>query len=107
MATAASSKKAAPRGKAFPKGKSGNPTGRPKRTEEEVSLIEACKAKTNDALTVIEALMRGADKDSVKLSAAQYIIDRGWGRPVQQTELMGKDGSAFEITHKVINVVGL
>lgn len=79
--SAESSKK--PRGKSFAKGQSGNPGGRPKRTQEEVDLIVACKGKTKDALDTITRLMMSADKDSVKLSAATYLIDRGWGKATQ------------------------
>ena len=81
MSSAESSKK--PRGKAFPKGVSGNPGGRPRRTEEEVELISACKEKTKEALDVITKLMTSSKQDTVKLGAATYIIDRGWGKATQ------------------------
>ncbi len=64
----------------YVKGGSGNPSGRPKRTPEELDLIAACKAKTPAALEVIEKLMNGASSDAVKLNAAVSIIDRGFGR---------------------------
>ena len=75
------------RGRPFPKGVSGNPGGRPKRTAEEVDLIAACKAKTPEALGVIEDLMENSDNDRVRLAAAEYILDRAWGRPTQRQEL--------------------
>jgi len=82
---AANSKKK-PRGKAFAAGKSGNPAGRPKRTEEELDLIAACKSKTVDALERIERLMTTARSDSVQLSAATFIIERAYGKAVQPTD---------------------
>jgi hypothetical protein len=66
-----------PRGRPFRKGASGNPGGRPKRTPEEVQLIEACRAKTPEALDVIQELMDNSANDRVRLAAAQFIIERG------------------------------
>lgn len=80
-----------PRGKPFAKGLSGNPTGRPRRTPEEVELADACRAKTKDALEVIEGLMRTSDNDRVRLAAAQFIIERGWGRAPERIELMASE----------------
>ncbi len=64
----------------YAKGGSGNPSGRPKRTPEELDLIAASKAKTPAALEVIERLMTSASSDAVKLNAAISIIERGYGR---------------------------
>ena len=77
-----------PRGKPFEKGKSGNPGGRPKRTPEEVSLIEACREKTPEALETILELMEQSSNDRVRLAAAQYVIERGWGKAPERIELI-------------------
>mgnify|MGYP001569449425 CR=1 FL=1 len=71
------------KGKPFPKGVTGNPGGRPKRTAEEMDLIAACKERTPEALKVIEGLMVGAASDSVRLNSAIYIIDRAYGKATQ------------------------
>ena len=82
-----------PRGRPFAKGVSGNPGGRPKRTEDEAALAEACRAKTPEALAVVESLMHGSDNDRVRLAAAQFIIERGWGRAPEKIELVdNRDG---------------
>ena len=88
MNSVAAISKNLPRGKPFAKGLSGNPTGRPRRTPEEVTLAESCRAKTREALEVIEGLMRTSDNDRVRLAAAQFIIERGWGRAPERIELM-------------------
>lgn len=75
-----------PRGKPFKKGLSGNPGGRPKRKAEEVDLIEACKQKTPEALDVIETLMHEGSNERVRLAAAAFIIERGWGKATKRVE---------------------
>ena len=62
------------------KGKCPNPGGRPKRTAEELDLITACKQKTPEALGTVVELMQNSKNERVRLSAAQYVIDRGWGK---------------------------
>lgn len=76
---------------AFKPGQSGNPGGRPKRTQEEIDLIEACKAKTVEALSVIESIMYSGENERNKLTAALAILERGWGKPTQpvQGEMVG------------------
>lgn len=81
----------------FEKGKSGNPGGRVKRTQEELDLIDACKKRTPDALNVIGSIMEHGENERNRLLAAQYIIDRAYGKAVQQTELTGKGGEPFTI----------
>lgn len=88
MKTAQKSKeKAKPRGRPIAKGQVLNPGGRPKKTPEELDLIAACKAKTPEALDVIVNIMMNSDKDAVRLSAAQSIIERGYGKAVQPQDV--------------------
>ena len=78
----------------FAKGQSGNPGGRPK---DEYGLKELAKAKTKEAIETIIEIMR--DKEAphaARLNAACALLDRGHGKPVQMTEVTGKDGGAIE-----------
>lgn len=84
----------------FKPGKSGNPGGRPKRTPEEFAFEAACREKTTEALGMIQLLMRKADKDSVRLSAAIFILERGWGKAVQINEHTGKNREPIE--HRIV-----
>ncbi len=72
---------------AFVKGKSGNPGGRPAKTEQEFELIAACKGKTSDALAVILDIMQNGEKEPTRLAAAQAIIERAYGKPVQPQDI--------------------
>ncbi|TXH15307.1 MAG: hypothetical protein E6R03_07435 [Hyphomicrobiaceae bacterium] len=73
----------------FQKGKSGNPGGRTAKTEAERTLEQMCRDKTPKALATILNIMADGDSDKVKLSAAQYVIDRGWGKAAQAVVVEG------------------
>ena len=40
--------------------------------------------------------MHRADRDSVRLAAASFIVERGWGKAPQAIEHSGKDGDPIE-----------
>lgn len=95
-----SSKKAAKpkgKGKPFAKGASGNPGGRAKRTPEELDLIALCKDKTPLALDTIVKIMEKGEVEKNRLAAAQYVIDRAYGKAMQAVEMSGKDGGALTV----------
>lgn len=74
------------KGRPFPKGVTGNPGGRPKRTPQEIDLIAACKDKTPAALAVMVEIMEYGEIERNRLAAAQAIIERAYGKPVQPTD---------------------
>jgi hypothetical protein len=84
----------------FPKGKSGNPSGRPKKSKEQYALEAACKKLTPEAIDVILKTMRRNDMPKLQLEAAKYIVDRGYGKPRQ--EVTGPDGGDIPIGFRVI-----
>lgn len=86
--TADKPKRKAPK-TAFAKGKSGNPGGRPPKTDEERTLEAMCKEKTPAALNTILSIMGSGEQERARLAAAQYIIDRGWGKAKESVELSG------------------
>jgi hypothetical protein len=86
-----------PRGlKPFVRGQSGNPGGRPRGFG---SLI---REETRDGAELVEFMLdvaRGTRRAKLetRMSAVSWLADRGFGRPIQTTELTGKDGQDFTI----------
>lgn len=84
---------------AFEKGKSGNPNGRPKTTEE---FKRKLKEGTVDALEEILYIMSNGEKDNDRLAAAKIVLDKALGT---NYKLFENDGEVEdnEITVKIIN----
>ena len=61
-------------------GQSGNPSGKPRQQ----SLVELCKANTEEAVKTLIVAMRF--KGPQQVPAAIAILDRGWGKPTQRIE---------------------
>ena len=71
---------------AFKPGKSGNPNGRPKKTEEQKTLENMCRERTTEALATVLVIMGSGENERNKLAAAQFVIERGWGKATQPIE---------------------
>lgn len=62
----------------FPKGQSGNPGGRPR---DEQKVAELARSYTQEAIETLVGLMRSSNDERVRGTAAQALLDRGWGKP--------------------------
>ncbi len=85
-------------GKPFEKGVSGNPGGRPKiPTEIRQAFREAAQEYSVEALEVIAAAMRNKKASLTnRLKAANYLLDRGIGKPIAYQDVLLEDRTAFE-----------
>jgi hypothetical protein len=71
-------------GRRWKPGQSGNPRGRPRVVAD---VREAARKWTAEAIETLAAIMR--DKKAppaARGAAATALLDRGWGKPVQQIE---------------------
>lgn len=80
---------------AFKKGQSGNPGGRPKLSEE---FKELARSKSVRALEVIIEIAENPLADyTYRLKACEIILDRAYGKPVQQVDTENKNNNAITI----------
>jgi hypothetical protein len=68
-------------GKPFKKGQSGNPGGRPKVIAEVKDLARAHTAEAIETLVSIMTNLKSAP--AARVSAANALLDRGYGKPPQ------------------------
>src|SRR3990167_10640691 len=70
---------------AFVKGKSGNPSGRAKKTPELLRIEDMAKTHSPDALLALADEARNG-KGAPRVAASIALLDRAWGRPVERSE---------------------
>jgi hypothetical protein len=76
----------------FLPGISGNPNGRPKENQQ---IKQLAREHTQAAMsTLVEAL--GDTSGSVRIAAANSILDRGWGKPSQDLVVQRQEQQELE-----------
>ena len=82
----------------FAKGCSGNPSGRPKRSEAEREAIQKLSEVTPEAVEVLLKLMRGAKTPAqVRLRCCEVILERVCGKPMTRDEIESMSFNAHNI----------
>ena len=75
----------------FEKGQSGNPGGRPKVIAE---VKELARAHTGEAIeTLVSIMTNPKSAPAARVSAANALLDRGFGKPAQH--ITGDGGPSF------------
>ena len=72
----------------FAPGQSGNPGGRPK---DEHRVAELARSHTLEAIDTLVELMREGKDERVRGTAAQALLDRGWGKAKVEVVTGGKE----------------
>ena len=69
-----------------------------------VQIRSLARSHTRSAINVLAGIMRSKDATAAaRVSAANAILDRGWGKASQAIE-NGSDG-AFELIHRIERVI--
>ena len=83
-----------PRGSKPGERRGGRQKGVPNKIGADVR--EAAQAFTEDAISTLAEIMRGADHPAAaRVSAANALLDRAHGKPKQATEISGAEGGAI------------
>lgn len=78
------------------KGVSGNPKGRPK--DEFAQMVRDTEGLPKELFDLTIKIARGSS-GSLSLQAIQFLVERGWGKPIQQVE----SDSLKELIVKIVN----
>jgi hypothetical protein len=82
----------------FISGHSGNAGGRPK---DEHRVAELARSYTTEAINTLLALMRNGKDERVRGTAAQALLDRGWGKA--KVEVVTEERQDYIAALKVVN----
>ena len=80
----------------FPKDFSGDPGGRPR---DEQKVAELALSYTKEAIETLVELMRRGNDERVRGTAAQALLDRGWGKP--KVEVLGDEAGYVQAPRSV------
>ena len=82
----------------FVPGQSGNPGGRPK---DEHRVAELARSYTLEAIDTLVELMRDGKDERMRGTAAQALLDRGWGKAKVEV-VTDAEGSYLDVL-RVVN----
>ena len=61
-------------------------------------VAEAARAHTGAAIEALAGICRDAAQPAAaRVSAANALLDRGWGRPTERREQLGPDGKPIDL----------
>ena len=81
----------------FAHGQSGNPGGHPK---DEHRVAELARSSTVEAIDTLVELMRDGKDERIRGTAAQALLDRGWGKAKVEV-VTNAEGSYLDVLRAV------
>jgi hypothetical protein len=79
----------------FQPGQSGNPGGRRRKSDDDRKVEELARAYGREAIKTLAFIMRSKNAPaSARSAAAQAMLDRGFGRPLQSIRHGGEEDAA-------------
>jgi hypothetical protein len=74
------------------------PKRRKKNTPiDEMYLQSLARNHTERAIQTIAGVMDSGSSENVRVTAADILLSRGWGRPFQQVKHTGAEGGSIEV----------
>lgn len=85
----------------FVRGKSGNPGGRPKRTEEQKKALDDVRALAPTAARTLRHMLTGKEIPAAqRLKAVEIVLERTYGKPEARVEVSTPDNGIMEEIRK-------
>lgn len=92
-----SGKTARGRGRPFEKGKSGNPNGRPKQTQEQKDALAMIRSLAPEAAERLRAIIEDPEaKPDVQLRAIDIVLERTYGKAAAQVAVTAGSFKALD-----------
>lgn len=90
----------------FKPGQSGNPSGRPKKTPEQLDALEAIRALAPQAPAVLMDVMNNPSAPpAARLKAVEMILDRTYGKPDMAVKVEDPKSDVLRDIRDVVNKI--
>ena len=89
--------------KPFPKGVSGNPGGKKKLTSEDRDALEMLRQGAPAAAKLMLDTVAGKRSSVARVQAAKDVLDRVYGRAIQQQDVRLNDQRSFVVAPKTMS----